>query len=51
MHCLTGEEMIRATFSLNDDNCDELRFCEDVKYMDVGHNSYLRKNRFHQIDA
>lgn len=46
MHCLTDEETIRAIFKLNDTNCHELRYCEDVKYMDIGHNSDLTDTSF-----
>ena len=46
MHCLTDEETIRAIFRLNDKNCYELRYCEDVKYMDIGHNSDLTDTSF-----
>ena len=41
MHCLTDEETIRAIYRLKDTNCHELRYCEDVKYMDIGHNPTL----------
>lgn len=44
--CLTDEETIRAIFDLNDDNCHELMYCTDVKYMDIGHNSYLHDVSF-----
>lgn len=46
MHCLTDEETIRAIFKLNDKNCHDLKYCEDVKYMDIGHNSYLWNTEF-----
>ncbi len=46
MHCLTDEETIRAIFRLNDKNCHDLMYCEDVKYMDIGHNSYLWNTEF-----
>ncbi len=46
MHCLTDEETIRAIFKLNNTNCHELRYCEDVKYMDIGHNSDLTDTSF-----
>lgn len=46
VHCgyfslLTDEETVRAIFDLNDDNCYELRYCTEVKYMDIGHNDQL----------
>lgn len=44
--CLTDEETIRAIFKLYDDNCSELKYCTDVKYMDIGHNSTLHDLSF-----
>lgn len=46
VHCgyfdlLTDEEMVRAIFDLNDSNCHELKYCTEVKYMDIGHNDNL----------
>ena len=38
---LTDEETIRAIFDLNDKNCHELKYCTEVKYMDIGHNDQL----------
>lgn len=46
MHCLTDEETIRAIFKLNNSNCHDLKYCEDVKYMDIGHNSDLTDTSF-----
>lgn len=46
MHCLTDEETIRAIFKLNDTNCQELKYCRDVKYIDIGHNSDLTDTSF-----
>lgn len=37
----TDVEVIRCTYDLVDDNSDNLIYCEDVKYMDIGHNEYL----------
>ena len=37
----TDETMVRMTFHLDDTNCHELKYCTDVTYMDVGHNSTL----------
>lgn len=37
-HCLTDTEMIWATGgSVNDSTCDVLKYCTDVKYLDLGH--------------
>lgn len=46
VHCgyfslLTDEETVRAIFDLNDKNCHELKYCTEVKYMDIGHNDKL----------
>ena len=38
---LTDVEVIRSTYDLVDDNCHDLIYCEDVKYIDLGHNEYL----------
>lgn len=38
---LTDVEVIRSTYDLMDDNCHDLIYCEDVKYIDLGHNEYL----------
>lgn len=38
---LTDAEMIRAVYKLVDDNCHDLVYCEDVRYIDFGHNEYL----------
>ena len=37
----TDETMVRMTFNLDNNNCHELKYCTDVTYMDVGHNSTL----------
>lgn len=39
--CLTDREMVRAVYGLTDDNCAGLSYCEDIKYIDIGHNEYL----------
>lgn len=39
--CLTDAEVIRSTFDLIDDNCHDLVYCEDVRFIDFGHNEYL----------
>lgn len=38
---LTDAEIIRAVYNLDDDNSHELVYCEDVRYIDFGHNEYL----------
>ncbi len=39
--CLTDAEIIRVTYDLEDDNCHDLVYCEDVRYIDFGHNEFL----------
>lgn len=38
---LTDVEVIRAVYGLVDDNCHDLIYCEDVRFMDLGHNEFL----------
>ena len=38
---MTDAEAIRAVYDLTDDNCQDLIYCEDAKYIDIGHNEYL----------
>ena len=38
---LTDVEVIRCTYDLVDDNCQNLIYCEDVRFMDIGHNEWL----------
>lgn len=38
---LTDVNVIRTTYDLVDDNSHDLIYCEDVRYMDIGHNEYL----------
>lgn len=38
---LTDVEVIRCTYDLVDDNCSNLQYCEDVRFMDIGHNEWL----------
>ena len=39
--CLTDVEVIRAVYGLVDDNSAALRYLEDCRYMDIGHNEFL----------
>ena len=39
--CFTDAEVIRCTYDLVDDNCQNLIYCEDVRFMDIGHNEWL----------
>lgn len=38
---LTDADTLRAVYNVTDDTCGPMRYCEDVKYMDIGHNEYL----------
>ena len=38
---MTDAEKIRAVYNVFDDTCHDLRYCEDVKYIDMGHNDTL----------
>ena len=38
---LTDTDLIRAVYNVTDDTCGPMRYCEDVKYMDIGHNETL----------
>ena len=38
---MTDAVVIRAVYNLVDDNCHNLVYCEDAKYMDIGHNEWL----------
>lgn len=38
---LTDAEILRAVYDLQDDNSSALYYCEDVRYMDIGHSEYL----------
>lgn len=40
-NCLTDTEMLRITNGLTDDIVGELKYCNDVKYMDAGHDEKL----------
>ena len=38
---LTDAEVIRAVYGVTDDNSKDLIYCEDVRYLDLGHNEFL----------
>ncbi len=38
---MTDAEVIRAVYDLVDDNCHNLIYCEDARFMDIGHNEWL----------
>ncbi len=39
--CLTDKEVIKVVGGLKDSNCHDLMYCEDVRFIDFGHNDYL----------
>lgn len=43
---LTDAEVIRCTYDLVDDNCADLYWCEDVRFVDFGHNEWLDSCEF-----
>jgi len=38
---LTDTDTIRAVYNVTDDTCGPMKYCEEVKYMDLGHNEEL----------
>lgn len=38
---MTDAEVLRATYSIEDDNCEAMKYLEDMRFMDLGHNEYL----------
>ena len=38
---LTDTEMVRAVYGIEDSNSDFLKYCTDVKYIDLGHNEKM----------
>ena len=38
---LTDDDTIRAVYNITDDTCGPMKYLEDVKYMDIGHNEHL----------
>lgn len=45
-NCLTDVEMIHATDKLSDANVEVLKYCNDVLYLDIGHNTDLSNLTF-----
>ena len=43
---LTDAEIIRAVYDLVDANCANLTYCEDARFMDIGHNEFLKTSSF-----
>ena len=38
---LTDDDTIRAVYNVTNDTCGPMKYLEDVKYMDIGHNEHL----------
>lgn len=38
---LTDADTLRAVYNVTNDTCGPMKYCEGVKYMDIGHNEYL----------
>lgn len=38
---LTDAQVLRAVYGLTDDNSKDLIYCENVRYLDLGHNEFL----------
>lgn len=38
---MTDADVIRSVYDLVDDNCHDLVYCEDARYLDIGHDEYL----------
>ena len=38
---VTDDDTIRAVYNVTNDTCGPMKYLEDVKYMDLGHNEYL----------
>lgn len=45
-NALTNTEKIRAVYNVSDENSGDLMYCEDVKYIDMGHNDTMTNLSF-----
>ena len=43
---LTDAQILRAVYDLVDANCANLTYLEDVRFMDIGHNEFLKESSF-----
>lgn len=43
---MTDAQIFRSTYYLVDSNCENLKYLEDVRFMDIGHNEYLKDSSF-----
>ena len=49
--CMTDSEVIRCTYELTDSNSKNLIYCEDVRFMDVGHNDVTFLSDFSFVEG
>ena len=45
---LTDDDTIDAVYNVTDDTCGSMKYLEDVRYMDIGHNEHLSDLSFVQ---
>ena len=43
---MTDAQIFRSTYYLVDSNCENLKYLEDVRFMDIGHNEWLKDSSF-----
>ena len=43
---MSDAQIFRSTYYLVDSNCANLTYLEDVRFMDIGHNEYLKDSAF-----
>lgn len=43
---MSDAQIFRSTYYLTDSNCANLTYLEDVRFMDIGHNEYLKDSSF-----
>ena len=43
---MSDAQIFRSTYYLVDSNCSNLTYLEDVRFMDIGHNEYLKDSSF-----
>ena len=39
---LTDTDTMRCVYNVTDETCENMKYCEEVKYMDLGHNDTLK---------
>ena len=43
---MSDAQIFRSTYYLVDNNCENLKYLEDVRFMDIGHNEWLKDSSF-----